>query len=209
MLFIKLVKVRADFFTVPESECMKYKDNVVRCSWANPQNELYLAYHDKEWGQPLRKDDDYLFEMLVLESFQAGLSWECVLNKRENFRQAFDYFDYHKISQYDEEKVEQLRADAGIIRNSRKIRATIENAKVFQKIQEEFTSFSNYIWGFTKGEVIYENDKTSSELSDRVSKDLQKRGMRFVGTTIIYSYLQAIGVIYSHEDRCFLCKLQS
>lgn len=182
-----------------------YKDNKHRCSWANPKNQLYLTYHDEEWGQPVREDDGYLFEMLLLESFQAGLSWECVLNKRENFRQAFDGFDYRKISQYDEKKVAELRQNAGIIRNKRKIQAAIENAKIFLEIQKEFGSFSSYIWGFTGGQIIYENDKTSSDLSDRISKELQKRGMRFVGTTIIYSFLQAIGMIYSHEEGCFLC----
>lgn len=183
-----------------------YQDDKPRCSWANPKNDLYITYHDKEWGQAVRKDDDYLFEMLLLESFQAGLSWECVLNKRENFRRAFDGFDYKKISHYDEKKIEELRQDAGIIRNKRKIRAAVVNANIFQEIQEEFGTFSDYIWGFTNGRILYENDKTSSELSDRISKDLQKRGMRFVGTTIVYSFLQAIGIIYAHESGCFLCK---
>lgn len=185
---------------------MRYKDNKPRCAWANPKNDLYIKYHDEEWGQPHRQDDEYLFEMLLLESFQAGLSWECVLNKRENFRRAFDGFDYKKISRYDEKKIGELRQDAGIIRNQRKIRAAIENARIFQEIQAECGSFSGYIHGFTEGKIQYENDKTSSELSDRISKDLQKRGMKFVGTTIIYSYLQAIGVINSHEDECFLCR---
>lgn len=185
---------------------MRYKDNKPRCAWANPKNELYIKYHDEEWGQPYRNDDEYLFEMLLLESFQAGLSWECVLNKRENFRRAFDGFDYKKISQYNEKKIEELRQDEGIIRNQRKIRAAIENAGIFQEIQAECGSFSGYIHGFTDGQTRYENDKTSSELSDRISEDLQKRGMKFVGTTIIYSYLQAIGVIYSHEEGCFLCR---
>ena len=185
---------------------MRYKDNKPRCAWVNPKNERYITYHDEEWGQPHSGDDAYLFEMLLLESFQAGLSWECVLNKRENFRSAFDGFDYKKISQYNEKKIEELRQNAGIIRNQRKIRAAIENARIFQEIQAEYGSFSEYLYGFTDGQVQYENDKTSSELSDRISKDLQKRGMRFVGTTIVYSYLQAIGVIYSHEEGCFLCR---
>ncbi len=184
---------------------MIYKDGNVRCRWANPNNDLYIAYHDEEWGQAVRKDDAYYFEMLLLESFQAGLSWECVLNKRENFRRAFDGFDYRKIGQYDEKKIEELRQDASIIRNGRKIGAAIKNAVVFQEIQAEFGSFSDYIWGFSGGQVIYENDKVNSELSDRISKDLQKRGMKFVGTTIIYSFLQAVGIINSHEDGCFLC----
>lgn len=186
---------------------MNYKDNKIRCCWANPKNDLYIKYHDEEWGQAVRRDDGYYFEMLLLESFQAGLSWECVLNKRENFRKAFDNFDYKKISQYDEEKIDELRQDAGIIRNARKIQAAVKNAKVYQEIQAEFGSFCEYIWGFTEGRIIYENDKTNSALSDRISKDLQKRGMRFVGTTIIYSFLQAIGIINSHEDGCFLCRL--
>lgn len=183
---------------------MVHRDGKVRCNWANPNNDLYVAYHDEEWGQAVRRDDEYYFEMLLLESFQAGLSWECVLNKRENFRRAFDGFDYRKISQYDEKKIEELRQDAGIIRNGRKIRAVIQNAVVFQEIQAEFGTFSDYIWGFSEGQIIYENDKVNSGLSDRISKDLQKRGMKFVGTTIIYSFLQAVGIINSHEDGCFL-----
>jgi DNA-3-methyladenine glycosylase I len=176
-----------------------------RCCWANPNNERYLRYHDTEWGVP-SYDDDYLFEMLVLESFQAGLSWECVLNKREAFRAAFDGFDAAAVSQYGEEKVQQLKQNPAIIRNELKIRAAVNNAKIFLQMQQEFGSFSDYIWSFTKGSVVYETGKTSSELSDAVSKDLKKRGMKFVGTTIMYSYLQAIGVIYSHEEGCFLSK---
>lgn len=176
----------------------------VRCKWANPQNEIYIKYHDEEWGQA-SYDDDYLFEMLVLESFQAGLSWECVLNKREEFREAFDNFDYKKIACYNEDKIEQLRQNKDIIRNRLKIRAAVTNAKVFQEIQKEYGTFSDYIWRFTNNKVVYEMDQTSSELSDLISKDLKKRGMKFVGTTIIYSYLQAIGIIYSHEKECFLC----
>ena len=145
-----------------------------------------------------------MFEMLVLESFQAGLSWECVLNKQENFREAFDYFDLEKVCAYDEERMERLRENPGIIRNKRKIQSAVSNAKVFRSIQQEFGSFSDYIWGFTEGKVVYEKGKSQSELSDEVSKDLKRRGMNFVGTTIIYAYLQAIGVIYSHEEGCFL-----
>ncbi len=174
-----------------------------RCSWCNLQNKIYVEYHDKEWGIPVH-DDRKLFEMLLLESFQAGLSWECILNKREAFRKAFDGFDYHLIAAYDEEKQEALRQDAEIIRNKLKIRAAVNNAKVFMDIQKEFGSFDQYIWGFSHGEIIHENHLTSSPLSDEVSMDLYHRGMRFVGTTIIYSFLQAIGVIFSHEDDCFL-----
>ena len=176
----------------------------MRCKWVNEKNEIYVKYHDEEWGVA-SFDDKYLFEMLLLESFQAGLSWECILNKRENFRGAFDNFDYTKISNYDENKIEELKNNAGIVRNKRKIIATINNAKIFMQIQKEFGSFSKYIWNFTNGEVIKNIDNnfvTTSPLSDNVSKDLNKRGMKFVGSTIIYSYLQAIGVINDHELNC-------
>lgn len=182
---------------------MQYTDHKMRCMWANPNNELYIKYHDEEWGQPVH-DDHRLFEMLILESFQAGLSWECVLNKREAFRKAFDGFDLEKVCKYDEEKMETLRQDAGIIRNRRKIKASVDNARVFKKIKEEYGSFDKYLWGYTQGRIIYENDKTSSPLSDAISRDLKKRGMTFVGTTIIYAYLQAVGVINSHENGCYL-----
>lgn len=178
-------------------------DNKVRCKWANPKNELYISYHDKEWGQPVH-DDHKLFEMLILESFQAGLSWECVLNKREAFRNAFDQFDLDKVCDYNEEKLLELQNNPAIIRNRLKIKAAVTNANIFREIVKEYGSFSNYLWGFTDNKVIYENDKTSSMLSDQISDDLKKRGMKFVGTTIIYSYLQAVGVIYSHEDNCFM-----
>lgn len=182
-----------------------YKDGKNRCFWANPKNERYIRYHDEEWGQPVYEDGK-LFAMLLLESFQAGLSWECVLNKREAFREAFDQFDLEKICAYKEDKVEELMQNEGIIRNRRKITATIKNAKIFKEIQNEYGSFSDYLWGHTKNEIIYENDRTTSELSDTISADLYKRGMRFVGSTIVYSYLQAVGVIYSHEEGCFLCR---
>lgn len=176
-----------------------------RCSWVNLNNPLYVNYHDNEWGIPVYEDNK-LFEMLLLESFQAGLSWECILNKRESFKESFDNFDYEKISKYDDNKVNELIENKNIIRNRRKITAAIKNAKIFMEIQKEYKSFSNYIWHFTKGNVIYEYNKTTSSLSDEISKDLYKRGMRFVGSTIIYSYLQAIGVINSHEPNCFLQK---
>lgn len=181
-----------------------YKDGKKRCFWANPKNETYIRYHDEEWGQPVY-EDAHLFEMLLLESFQAGLSWECVLNKREAFREAFDQFDLEKVCAYDADKVKELMQNKEIIRNRRKIAATIRNAQIFKEIQSEYGSFSNYLWGYTNKEIIYENDRTTSELSDRISADLYKRGMRFVGSTIVYSYLQAVGVIYSHEEGCFLC----
>ena len=176
-----------------------------RCSWVNLNNPLYVNYHDNEWGIPVYEDNK-LFEMLLLESFQAGLSWECILNKRESFKESFDNFDYEKISKYDDKKIKELIENKNIIRNRRKITAAIKNAKIFMEIQKEYKTFSNYIWHFTKGNMIYEYNKTTSSLSDEISKDLYKRGMRFVGSTIIYSYLQAIGVINSHEPNCFLQK---
>lgn len=182
---------------------MEWKDGKARCRWANPNNKLYLHYHDEEWGVPVH-DDHKLFEMLILECFQAGLSWECILNKQEAFRQAFDGFDLDKVCAYDEAKMDELRQNPEIIRNRLKIRAAVGNARIFRQIQDEYGSFDDYLWHWTKGEVIYENDQVSSPLSDQISKDLQKRGMKFVGTVIIYSYLQAVGVIYSHEDGCFL-----
>ena len=174
-----------------------------RCKWCNLNNPIYVQYHDEEWGSP-DFDERYLFEMLLLESFQAGLSWECVLNKREAFRKAFDGFDVDRVALYDEAKIEALRLDSGIIRNGRKISAAVGNAKIFKLIQAEFGSFKAYLDTFTKGECIVEIGKTTSELSDKISKDLISRGMKFVGSTIIYSYLQAIGVIDSHEPECFL-----
>lgn len=182
---------------------MIYKDNKSRCKWCNPKNDLYIKYHDEEWGQP-SYEDKYLYEMLILESFQAGLSWECVLNKREAFRKAFNNFDIDKICKYDNKKIQELLENPNIIRNKLKINAAINNSKIFKEIQKEYQTFSNYIWHFTENRVVYENDKTSSELSDIISNDLKKRGMKFVGTTIIYSYLQAIGVINSHKNWCFL-----
>ena len=176
-----------------------------RCKWCNLDNPLYVKYHDEEWGEPTY-DDKELFELLILESFQAGLSWECILNKRENFRHAYDNFDIDKIVCYDETKINELKENKGIIRNKLKIKASINNAKIFKQIKKEYGSFSKYIWGFTNGKIIYEIGKTSSELSDKISKDLKKRGMTFVGTTIIYAYLQAIGIVNSHDENCFKYK---
>ena len=180
-------------------------DNKKRCKWCNLKNELYIKYHDEEWSVP-NFEEKYLYEMLILESFQAGLSWECVLNKRESFRKAFDNFDIEKICNYGENKIEELLKNEKIIRNKLKIKAAINNSKIFKNIQKEYGTFYNYLKQYTKEKIIYEIDKTSSELSDVISKDLQARGMKFVGTTIIYSYLQAIGVIYSHEKDCFVHK---
>ena len=176
-----------------------------RCKWCNLNNPIYIEYHDKEWGV-MNINDDYLLEMLILESFQAGLSWECVLNKRESFRQAYDNFNIDKICNYTENKIKELSENKDIIRNKLKIKASINNTKIFKGIQKEFGSFSNYLKTFTKDNIIYETDKTTNFLSDDISKDLIKRGMKFVGSTIIYSYLQAIGIIYSHEKECFLYK---
>ena len=181
---------------------MNWADGKIRCSWANPKNERYIHYHDEEWGVPVH-DDRKLFEMLILECFQAGLSWECVLNKRDAFREAFDGFDVEKVCVYKEEKLEALRKDPGIIRNRLKIQAAVTNAQAFREIQKEYGSFSEYLWHWAEGRVIRENGKTSSELSDAISKDLKKQGMKFVGTTVVYAYLQAVGVIRSHEDECF------
>lgn len=182
-----------------------------RCSWVNLKNPLYINYHDTEWGIA-SYDDGYLFEMLLLELFQAGLSWECVLNKRKAFKSAFDNFDYYKISMYDDNKINQLLCNDKIIRNKLKIKASITNARVFIEIQKEYGTFSNYIWHFTNGKIIENKDdkiRVTSPLSDEVSKDLYNRGMKFVGSTIIYSYLQAIGVINDHEPNCQFKKLSN
>ena len=180
-------------------------DNKKRCKWCNPKNNLYIEYHDTEWCVP-NFDDTYLYEMLILESFQAGLSWECVLNKRESFRKAFDDFEIEKVISYDENKINDLLGNKDIIRNKRKISAAIRNSKIFKEIRGEYGSFHNYLRTFTKDKILYETDKTTNDLSDAISKDLKTRGMTFVGSVIIYSYLQAIGVIYSHEEECFLYK---
>ena len=173
-----------------------------RCKWCNINNKKYIEYHDNEWCK-LNLNDNYLFEMLILESFQAGLSWECILNKRESFRECYDNFNIDKICNYDDNKINELLNNKNIIRNKLKIKASINNAKIFKKIQKEYKSFHNYLKQFTNNEIIYEIDKTHNELSDLISKDLIKKGMKFVGTTIIYSYLQAIGIIYSHDKECY------
>ena len=180
-------------------------DGKKRCKWCNLKNELYVKYHDNEWCIP-NFDDKYLYEMLILESFQAGLSWECVLNKRESFRKAYDNFDIDKVISYDDNKVNELLSNKDIIRNKRKINASINNSKIFKAIASEYGSFHNYLRTFTDDRIIYEIDKTTNDLSDAISKDLQNRGMTFVGSVIIYSYLQAIGVICSHDKDCFLYK---
>ena len=176
-----------------------------RCKWCNLDNDKYIEYHDKEWGV-LNLDDKYLLEMLILESFQAGLSWECILNKRENFEEAYDDFNLEKICLYTEEKIERLLKNKGIIRNKLKITASINNAKIFKEIVSQYGSFHNFLKTYTNDKVIYEVGNTTSKLSDEISENLTKRGMKFVGSTIIYSYLQAIGIIYSHDKECFLYK---
>ena len=172
-----------------------------RCSWVS-DDEVYVRYHDEEWGVPTH-DDRELFEMLVLESFQAGLSWITILKKRENFKKAFDNFDVDKVAGYGDEKIEELRNNAGIIRHKGKISAAVNNAKVFKEIQNEFGSFNSYIWGFTDNQTIKAEFLTESDLSKSISKDLKKRGMKFVGPTIIYSYLESIGIIDNHEKDCY------
>lgn len=174
-----------------------------RCRWCSPRNPLYIAYHDNEWGVPCH-DDHALFELLILEGFQAGLSWEFVLNKREAFREAFDQFDWEKVAAYGEDKAAALLSNPGIIRNRLKIRAAIRNAGIFREIRGEYGSFDAYLTTFTGGKILIEHDKTTNALSDSISRDLHRRGMRFVGSTIIYAYLQAIGVINSHEPACDL-----
>ena len=178
-----------------------------RCGWC-VGNDLYEAYHDEEWGVPVF-DDATLFEFLILETFQAGLSWITVLKKRENFRNAFDNFDYKKISKYNQKKIDSLLENEGIIRNKLKVNATITNAHAFMKIQEEYGSFSKYIWGFVDGKPIknsfkdYRKAPANTPLSDTLSKDLKKRGFKFVGSTVIYAHMQATGMINDHEVNCF------
>ena len=180
-------------------------DNYNRCGWAKGEKDI--LYHDTEWGVP-SYDDGYIFEMLILEGFQAGLSWNTILQKRENFRKAFDNFDYKKIAKYDEKKLNELMQNEGIIRNKLKINSTVTNAVSFMKIQKEFGSFSDYIWGFTDKKRIINKWKdlsevpATTELSDKISKDLKKRGFKFIGSTIIYSFLQAIGIIDDHLASC-------
>ena len=180
---------------------------IIRCSWCG-NDPLYISYHDEEWGVPLY-DDQALFECLILETFQAGLSWITVLKKRKNFRDAFDHFDYHKIATYDEKKIESLLQNSGIIRNKLKILLAISNAKYFIEIQNEFGSFRKYIWGFVNENSIKNNFKTTSEypvktsLSETISKDLKNRGFKFVGATVVYAFMQAIGIVNNHVESCF------
>ncbi|WAA13489.1 DNA-3-methyladenine glycosylase I [Fervidibacillus halotolerans] len=178
-----------------------------RCSWVT-SDPLYIDYHDQEWGNPVFSDQK-LFELLLLESAQAGLSWITILKKRESYRKAFDQFDPEKIAQYNEDKIRQLLLNPGIVRNEKKIRSAIQNAKAFLKIQQQFGTFSNYLWNFVDGKPIvnhwesFNQVPTETELSKKISKDLKSRGFSFVGPTIIYSYLQAIGIVNDHEITCF------
>ena len=176
-----------------------------RCKWCNLNNPLYIEYHDNEWGV-LKTDDRYLFEMLILESFQAGLSWECILNKRKAFREAYDNFDIYKICNYNADKINELINNKKIVRNKLKIKSSINNAIIFRDVVKEYGCFYNYIKTFTDGKIFYEWDRTTNGVSDKMSADLINRGMKFVGSTIIYSYLQAVGVIYSHMEDCFMFK---
>ncbi len=175
-----------------------------RCFWVQGKSPIYIHYHDEEWGTPCH-DDKLLYEFLILECFQAGLSWECILNKRPAFAKAFSGFDAQKVAKFNDKKITALMQDEGIIRNRRKIEASIHNSCIFLEIQKEFGSFDNYIWGFTRRKTIPESCdlRTTSPLSDEISNDLRKRGMRFVGSTTIYAYLQSIGIINGHTAECF------
>lgn len=178
-----------------------------RCAWSTSE-PIYIKYHDEEWGVPVY-DDAKLFEFLTLETFQAGLSWITVLKKRENFRKAFDNFNYKKIAGYDEDKIAELMDDAGIIRNGAKIRAAVTNAQAFMEVQKEFGSFSGYIWGFVNHKPIVNRLKSHKDapattpLSDEISKDLKKRGFKFVGSTVVYAHMQATGMVDDHVDDCW------
>ncbi|MBC7426476.1 MAG: DNA-3-methyladenine glycosylase I [Bacteroidia bacterium] len=179
----------------------------IRCPWCS-NDEVYKAYHDNEWGVP-SYDDQHLFEMLILETFQAGLSWLTILKKRENFRKAFDNFNINKISKYGEEEIGRLMEDAGIIRYRLKITGAISNANVYLEVQKEFGSFSNYMWGFVNHQTIVNTIKSSkdypvtSKESDAFSKDLKKRGFKFVGSTTIYAHMQSIGMVNDHSEDCW------
>ncbi|WKD85930.1 DNA-3-methyladenine glycosylase 1 [Polaribacter huanghezhanensis] len=178
-----------------------------RCFWVN-NDPLYIEYHDKEWGKPVY-DDATLFEFLLLETFQAGLSWITILKKRENFRKAFDHFDYQKIANYKQDKFDELIVNSGIIRNKLKVKSAITNAQLFMEIQKEFGSFSKFIWNYVDGKPIKNSFKTreevpaTTELSDTISKELKKRGFKFVGSTIIYAFMQATGMVNDHSTDCF------
>ncbi len=180
-----------------------------RCSWVNLKNPLSIKYHDEDWGVPVF-DDRLLFEMLILEGAQAGLSWDTILNKRENYRRAFDNFNPEKIAKYNDDKIQELLQNPGIVRNKLKIKSAIKNAKVFLEIQGEFGSFSDYLWKFVNNKPIknhfadYLQAPTKTDISDKISKDLKKRGMSFVGSTIMYAFMQSVGMVNDHQTDCFL-----
>ena len=183
-------------------------DDKKRCEWVPVDNPPYVKYHDEEWGVPIH-DDQLLFEFLILEGMQAGLSWLTILRKRENFRTAFDHFDPRKIARYNEKKIQELMQNSGIIRNRRKIEAAVQNAKAFLEVQAEFGSFDTFIWQFVEGKPMINHWKTLKEipaktpLSDTISKELKKRGFKFVGSTIIYAHMQATGMVNDHTVDCF------
>jgi len=180
--------------------------SMIRCPWPS-DDSLMIKYHDKEWGVPLHNERK-LFEFLILEGFQAGLSWRTILHKRENFRKAFDNFDYNKVTKYDKRKINSLLKDAGIVRNKLKIEAAITNAKAFLQVRKEYGTFDKYIWGFVNGEPIENKFKSlkelpaKTELSDKISEDLKKRGFKFVGSTIVYAHMQATGMVNDHLVSC-------
>lgn len=183
-------------------------NDIKRCEWVPLNKPTYVKYHDEEWGVPVR-DDQKMFEFLILESFQAGLSWEIILNKRENFRQAFANFDVHQVASFDESKVQSLLQDKGIVRNQLKIRATINNAQRYLEVIEEYGSFCKYFWDFSEGKTINNHFEiidqipASTELSDRIAKDLKSRGFKFMGTTVVYAHMQAVGMVNDHIASCF------
>lgn len=174
-----------------------------RCSWVPVGDELYESYHDHEWGRPLH-DEHRLYEMFVLELFQAGLSWRIILGKRDAFRKAYDDFDINKVACFDDKKIDELMQNKDIIRSRNKIKASITNSQILLDIIKTYGSFNNYVWSFTNNQVIYEVGKTTNAISDAMSKDLKKRGVKYAGSVTIYSFLQAVGVINSHEEGCFL-----
>jgi DNA-3-methyladenine glycosylase I len=183
---------------------------VKRCGWSSLVDKNYMKYHDEEWGIPVH-DDKKLFEMLVLEGAQAGLSWSTILKKREAYQKAFDGFDYEKVAMYRQAKVERLLQDSGIVRNRLKIMSAVRNAKVFIQIRREFGSFDRYIWSFVGKPIInrfktVKEIPTRTELSDVIAKDLKKRGMNFVGPTIIYAFMQSVGMVNDHTKGCFRYK---
>lgn len=180
----------------------------VRCEWVRNQPDIYLRYHDEQWGVPVH-DDRLLFQKLILDGAQAGLSWLTILKKRDNYIKAFDNFDIEKIASYKDDKIEELMSDSGIVRNRLKIHSTVNNARVFLEIKRDFGTFDSFLWGFTDGETIHGNYRhisevpAKNELSDQISKELKSRDMNFVGSTIIYAYLQAIGILNDHTTDCF------